>query len=128
MGGSARGGREVMRQLIDVGRRLDATELGVTYPLANRAERSDVEVELELLAAVPVPRSMPLSWEFTVRWLASFGGVDQHQPEQIRNSASGLVRLTKRRPGARCLLLERSPWQCASIGHMALIKVCVLQA
>src|SRR5215467_10871470 len=56
-------------------------------PARHVAAPASVEVELELLAAVPVPRSMPLSWELTVRWLVSFGGVDQHQPEQRRNSA-----------------------------------------
>jgi hypothetical protein len=28
---------------------------------------------------------MPLSWDFIGHWLVSFGGVDQHQPEQRRN-------------------------------------------
>jgi hypothetical protein len=54
--------------------------------------RSDVEVELELPAVAQVHRDTPLSWDFTVRWLVSFGGVDQHQPEQRRNRVSGLVR------------------------------------
>jgi hypothetical protein len=46
---------------------------------------------------------MPLSWDFSAHKLASFGGVDQRQPEQRRNSspASGLGKgdLGAARPG-----------------------------
>ncbi len=45
----------------------------------------DVVVELELLAPVEGPATMPLSWDLTARWFASFGGADQRQPEQRRN-------------------------------------------
>ena len=38
-----------------------------------------------------VPAAMPLSWDFIVCWFASFGGVDQRQPEQGRNGRLGLV-------------------------------------
>jgi hypothetical protein len=34
----------------------------------------EVEVELELPAAVAVPAIIPLNWDFIVRRLASFGG------------------------------------------------------
>ncbi len=52
--------------------------LGVTVVLG-------VEVLLELLVLVAIPVIIPLSWDFVACWFASFGGVDQRQPEQGRN-------------------------------------------
>ena len=39
-----------------------------------------------MLTSVSV--AMPLSWDFIDCWFASFGGVDQRQPEQGWNSGS----------------------------------------
>lgn len=35
--------------------------------------------------SLAVPAVMPLSWEFSAHWFASFGTVDRRQPEQERN-------------------------------------------
>jgi hypothetical protein len=46
---------------------------------------SAVEVQLELLVPVTVPATMPLSWDFSARWFATFGGADRRLTEQGRN-------------------------------------------
>jgi hypothetical protein len=48
-----------------------------------------VGVELELLAPVATPATMPLSWDFSAYRLVSFGGIDQRQTEQSRNRRYG---------------------------------------
>jgi hypothetical protein len=53
--------------------------------------RQTTRVRLELLVLVAIPAIIPLSWDFTVRWFASFGGADRRLPEQGRNRRSGLV-------------------------------------
>ena len=50
-----------------------------------RSRRELVEVELELLALAVGPAIIPLSWDFSVYWFASFGGADRRLPEQGRN-------------------------------------------
>ncbi len=32
---------------------------------------------------------MPLSWDFSARWFACFGGADQRHPERTRNKSAG---------------------------------------
>jgi hypothetical protein len=44
-----------------------------------------VEVQLELLTLVAGPAVMPLSWDFSVYWFASFAAADQRLAEQRRN-------------------------------------------
>ena len=51
---------------------------------------SDVVIELGLLVLDAGPATMRLNWDFTVRWFASFGSLDQCQPEQRRNSSAGM--------------------------------------
>jgi len=66
-----------------------------------------VGVELELLAPVAVPAIMPLTWDFSARWFASFGGADQHQPEQGRNRR-GRCRPVPVGRGARIIPLRKT--------------------
>ena len=54
---------------------------------------SAVEVQLELLAPVAVPATMPLSWGFSVRWFATFGGADRRLTEQGRNRGWSCIEL-----------------------------------
>jgi hypothetical protein len=44
-----------------------------------------VVVELELLEVMPLPRIMPLSWDFSAHWFALFSAADRRLPEQGRN-------------------------------------------
>jgi hypothetical protein len=51
----------------------------------------DRQSEARLLVPVGVPAVMLLSWDFTACWLASFGGIDWHQPELRRNKGPALA-------------------------------------
>jgi hypothetical protein len=48
-----------------------------------------VEIQLDLLTPVErYPAIMPLSWDFSAYWFASFGDVERRQPEERRDRRS----------------------------------------
>jgi hypothetical protein len=59
--------------------------LPLTIKVCHQESRLSVEVELELLALAVKPAVMPMSWDFTAYWSASFGGANRRLLEQGRN-------------------------------------------
>jgi hypothetical protein len=60
-----------------------------------------VEVQPELLMLVAGPGLMPLTWDFSVRWFASFSSAGRRLTEQRRNRGARMSRLVIARPMIR---------------------------
>ena len=78
-----------------------------------------VGVELELLMPVTVPATMPLSWDFSARWFASFGGADRRLTEQGRNRGAALYRVPRPGRPPRCELAAGRSIEVTHAGQSA---------